>query len=183
LRVELDSLTARDRDEFLAAMSASRHFHRPWVSPFTDIGAFTALLERSHSESFEAMVVRLRDDGAIVGYFNLSQIVRGPFQSAYLGFAAVAAHARQGYMTEGRMLVLRRAFSELRLHRVEANIQPANQASIALVRRSGFVPEGYSERYLKIAGRWRGHERWAIRAEQWRTQRRTSFHDQPNSNG
>ncbi len=61
-----------------------------------------------------------------------------------------------------------RAFGELGLHRLEANIQPDNAASIALVRKPGFRLEGYSPRYLKIAGRWRDHERWAILAEEWR---------------
>ena len=117
------------------------------------------------------MLACRRDNREIVGYFNISEIVRGPMQSAFLGYGAVAAHAGHGYMTEGMQLVLERAFTELRLHRLEANIQPGNSASIALVRRCGFVHEGFSERYLKIAGRWRDHERWAIRAEQWRSQR------------
>ena len=71
-------------------------------------------------------------------------------------------------MTEGMELLLRRAFGDLRLHRIEANVQPGNASSIALVRRCGFVREGFSERYLKVGGRWRDHERWAINAEQWR---------------
>ena len=70
-------------------------------------------------------------------------------------------------MTEGMGLVLDYAFSELGLHRLEANIQPGNTASIALVRRCGFVREGFSEKYLKIGGEWRDHERWAIRADLW----------------
>ncbi len=130
--------------------------------------AFVALLERARDKSFEPMLVCLVEDGAIAGFFNISQIIRGPLQSAFLGYGAVAAHAGRGYMTEGLGLVLRRAFTDLGLHRLEANIQPANARSIALVKRCGFVNEGFSERYLKIAGRWRDHERWAIRAEQWR---------------
>jgi ribosomal-protein-alanine N-acetyltransferase len=62
-------------------------------------------------------------------------------------------------------LLVRHAFTAMKLHRLEANIQPGNQASIALVKRCGFEREGYSPRYLKIGGRWRDHERWAIRAD------------------
>ena len=82
-----------------------------------------------------------------------------------MGYGAVATHVGRGYMSEGLELVLERAFTNLRLHRLEANIQPANAASIALVQRHGFVREGFSERYLKVGGRWRDHERWAIHAD------------------
>jgi [ribosomal protein S5]-alanine N-acetyltransferase len=160
--------SAADCDSFIAAMRASRSPHAAWMTAPSTPAAFAALLERGHDESFEPMLVCLVEDGAIAGFFNISQIIRGPFQSAFLGYGAVAAHAGRGYMTEGLELVLRRAFTELGLHRLEANIQPGNAPSIALVKRCGFVREGFSERYLRIAGRWRDHERWAIRAEQWR---------------
>jgi ribosomal-protein-alanine N-acetyltransferase len=68
-------------------------------------------------------------------------------------------------MTEAVGLVVRDAFRRLRLHRLEANVQPGNRASIRLVRRLGFRREGYSPRYLKIQGRWRDHERWALLAD------------------
>jgi len=96
--------------------------------------------------------------------YNLSNIVRGLFQSGYLGYYAFAGYERRGYMTQGLEAVVRHAFKTLKLHRLEANIQPGNVASIALVRACGFEKEGYSPRYLKIGGRWRDHERWAIRA-------------------
>ena len=114
------------------------------------------------------MLVCRRADGAILGFFNLSHITRGSLQSAYLGYAVGSKFANQGYMREGLELVVRDAFVTLRLHRIEANIQPGNQASIALARGAGFAREGFSPRYLKIGGRWRDHERWAILAEDWR---------------
>ncbi len=149
-------------------MRASRKLHRPWLSPPATPEAFDGWLERMGDGRFVPHLVCRRTDGAIVGYINLSEIVRRAFQSAYVGYGGVAAHAGQGYMTEGLELLLRRAFVELGLHRLEANIQPGNSASIALAARCGFVREGFSERYLKVGGRWRDHERWAIRAEQWR---------------
>jgi ribosomal-protein-alanine N-acetyltransferase len=170
-RVLLRPPTDRDRDEFLAAMRSSRRLHRPWLSPPTTDAAYDRWLARVGDERHAPHLACRREDGAIVGYFSVSQIIRGPLQSAFLGYGAVAAHAGHGYMGEGLALVLQHAFTQLRLHRLEANIQPANAPSIALVRRGGFVREGLSERYLKIGGRWRDHERWAIRAEQWRGRR------------
>jgi len=70
--------------------------------------------------------------------------------------------------------VLRYAFTTLRLHRIEANIQPGNIASRKLAEGAGFTREGFSPRYLKIGGRWRDHERWAINAEQWQALRRSA---------
>jgi ribosomal-protein-alanine N-acetyltransferase len=96
---------------------------------------------------------------------NVSQIFLGGFCSAYLGYYAGARFMGKGYMSEGLRLVLRHAFSELGLHRLEANIQPANRASIRLVRRLGFRREGFSPRYLKVFGRWRDHVRWAVTVE------------------
>jgi len=98
----------------------------------------------------------------------LSQIVRGAFQSAYLGYYAHERHARQGLMREAMAQAVAHAFGPLGLHRLEANIQPANHASIALARSAGFRLEGFSPRYLLIGGRWRDHERYAITAEERR---------------
>jgi [ribosomal protein S5]-alanine N-acetyltransferase len=171
-RVELRTPSAADRDEFLAAMRTSRAHHSPWMQATTSDEGYERLLARVRNERFEPMLICRRTDGRIVGFININEIVRGQFQSAYLGYGGVAAHAGRGYMTEGLQLVVGRAFTELRLHRLEANIQPANQASRALVQRCGFVYEGLAERYLKIGGRWRDHEHWVIRAEQWKQRRR-----------
>ena len=109
--------------------------------------------------------MRLKATGEIVGMINVSEIVRGALRSAYLGYCAFAPHQRQGLMAEGLRLAIARLFGPLKLHRVEANIQPGNRPSLALVRKLGFRREGYSPRYLKIRGRWRDHERWALLAD------------------
>jgi [ribosomal protein S5]-alanine N-acetyltransferase len=168
-RVFLRPPALSDRTEFLDLMRASRSFHRPWASAPTNDDRFAAYLADSRRPDFEAMLVCRHEDSAIVGFFNLSQIARGLLQSTYLGYAAGKPYAGQGYMREGLALVLRHAFLTLRLHRVEANIQPGNHASLALARGAGFRREGFSPRYLKIGGRWRDHERWAILSDEWRT--------------
>jgi [ribosomal protein S5]-alanine N-acetyltransferase len=167
-RVFLRAPTRTDRDEFIALMRASRAFHSPWATAPTDDERFAAYLADARRTDFEAMLMCRTEDGAILGFFNLSQIVRRGFQSAYLGYAVGKPFAGQGYMRDGLELVLRHAFASMRLHRVEANIQPTNASSIALARGAGFRREGFSPRYLKIGGRWRDHERWAILAEEWR---------------
>ena len=162
---------ARDRDEFLERVRASRKLHGRWVSAPADVEAFAAWLKRTKGSDVESLLVCRRDDGAIAGVYNISQIFYGHFCSAYLGYYAFAPFGGRGYMREGLQLALRHAFGPLGLHRVEANIQPENAPSIALVAGAGFRLEGLSPRYLKIAGRWRDHERWAILAEEFRPQR------------
>lgn len=167
-RVFLRGPERADRDEFLSLMRKSRSFHRPWASAPTDDERFAAYLADARRPDFEALLVCRQEDDAIVGFFNLSQITRGYMQSAYLGYAVGKPFARQRYMRSGLELVLRHAFLTMRLHRIEANIQPGNHASLALASGAGFRREGFSPRYLKIGGRWRDHERWAILVEDWR---------------
>lgn len=164
-RVRLERPGPRREREFLAAVRRSRALLRPWVAPPSTTRAYRAYLRRLRGPGHEGYFVVLRSSGALVGVINLSEIVRGSFRSAYLGYYAFIPHAGRGHMGEGLHLVLRRAFGELKLHRVEANIQPGNKASRALARRLGFRREGFSRRYLKVAGRWRDHERWALLRE------------------
>jgi ribosomal-protein-alanine N-acetyltransferase len=174
LRVYLRQPAASDEAELVALMRASRRLHAPWVSPPLDGVSFQVFLARGRRANALSLLACQVDGGAILGVFTLSEIVRGPLQGAFLSYYVGAPHARHGYMTEGMELLLRHAFSNLRLHRLEANIQPGNLASIALVKRCGFTREGYSPRYLKIRNRWRDHERWALLAEVWRERRRFS---------
>lgn len=161
-RVILRPLAGSDQDEFLGLVRASAHVHRPWISLPSTADEFQAFVRRYQQPSEESLLVCLRSSGTMAGVVNINSIIRGRFQSGSLGYAAFAPTAGQGYMTEGLGLAVRYAFGQLRLHRLEANIQPGNHASLKLVRRLGFRREGYSPEMLFIDGAWRDHERWAL---------------------
>jgi [ribosomal protein S5]-alanine N-acetyltransferase len=171
-RVSLRGPRGKDRNEVIERARASRRLHRPWVTAPSSPELFADWLKRTREPTVKSFLVCRNEDGAVVGVFTLSQIFRKGFQSAYLGYYAFEPFAGQGYMRDGMRLVLRHIFAVMKLHRVEANIQPGNDRSIQLARKSGFRREGFSPRYLKIAGRWRDHERWAITVEDWRFLRR-----------
>jgi ribosomal-protein-alanine N-acetyltransferase len=166
--VKIRAPRGSDEAAFLAAVRASQSLHKPWVQPPSSTAAFHRYLARVDDPSHAAfLILKTGTDGGLVGVINISEIVLGPFQSAYLGYYAFEPFAGRGLMRMGFELVLTTAFRKLKLHRLEANIQPANHASRRLVRRLGFTREGLSPRYLKIAGRWRDHERWALLADEW----------------
>jgi [ribosomal protein S5]-alanine N-acetyltransferase len=161
-RIRLVRLSPLDEIEFIAAARRSRALHRPWIAPASTPEKFQAYVARMSEPSQHAFTVRRRDNHALIGIITISNVVMGPFRSAYTGYYAFAPHAGEGYMREALQAIVRYAFGVLKLHRLEANIQPGNRASIALAKSCGFRKEGFSPRYLKIGGRWRDHERWAI---------------------
>ncbi len=165
-RITLRHLAYSDRDEFLAMVEASRDLHRPWAYPPHRPDQFDELVARCGHVDSLCLLACDAGSSAIAGVFTVSQIVRGAFQSAFLGYYASAEFAGRGYMREGIGLVLDYSFGPLALHRLEANIQPANARSIALARSAGFRLEGYSPRYLLIGGQWRDHERYALTADE-----------------
>ncbi len=164
---------AEDRAELIALHQGSRAWLAPWdplPTPGTS-GTTEAFVERTlataDTEVGQRHVVCLADGGVIVGMCNLSQIFRGPFDNACMGWWRGPAHGGRGVMSEGVSLVLKRSFESLGLHRVEANIMPRNGPSKALAVRCGFRYEGYSPNYLQIAGAWEGHDRYAMTLEDW----------------
>jgi len=182
MSVHLETPSRRREQEFLEAVRRSRALHRGLVSPPRTREQFLAYLDRLKQPSSLGHFVCL-DDDELAGVINISEIVRGAFRSAYLGYYAFAPHDARGNMSAGLRLVIGRAFRIHRLHRLEANIQPGNRQSIALVSGMGFRLEGVSPRYLKIAGRWRDHERWALTVEDWKATvaraKRTSYTRSP----
>lgn len=158
----LKTVAAADRKEFVNLMKSSRSLHEPWISPPTTDRAFDSYLSRMSEDDHHGLLVCERESNAIVGVININSIVRGTFLSASLGYYVGAPFAGHGFMSEGLKQTVAHAFGPLGLHRLEANIQPDNARSLALVGRCGFQREGFSPRFLYIAGQWRDHERWAI---------------------
>ena len=172
-RIYLRRPVEADRAAFVGLVAASHEHLARWTpAPLAaddQAGArwFDVLLKANAGGSSQKFFVHRRHDAALLGCMNLNEIVRGGFQSAFLGYWIGAPHTRRGYMLDALQTVLRHAFETEGLHRVEANIQPANEPSLRLVQRAGFLREGFSPRYLHIGGAWRDHERWALTIEDW----------------
>lgn len=176
-RVVLRPLVAGDFDEWRAVRAQSREWLRKWEpripvghpDPEDDRRAFAARCGARERErelgagyGFGIFVA-----GGLVGEVNISNIQRGPFQSAYIGYWISEPAAGRGYTPESVVCVLRFAFEDLSLHRVQISIIPRNEASRRVVEKLGIRDEGVAERYLEINGVWEDHMRYAITSEEW----------------
>ncbi len=170
-RIVLRPPRAADFSEYARLIKTSAKTYRGLLPPFKGKKQFDDYLDNCHREDFFGFLICRREDGTIVGNINLFNIVHRSVRSAITGYFVGAPFARRGYATEALQLLLRFAFRKLRLHRIEASIQPHNRPSLALVKRAGFVLEGYSPRLVKIGGQWRDHQRWAILSEDWQPRR------------
>ncbi|WP_392537755.1 GNAT family N-acetyltransferase [Legionella sp. 227] len=164
--IHLRQLNQLDEAHFLHTMQKSHDFHYPFVTPPQTHEAFQSYLQQSLQENRRCYLA-LNQNEDIIGVFNISEIVQSVFQSAYLGYFASVTYAGQGLMSQALKLVLKEIFLNLKLHRIEANIQPTNTSSIHLVTQNGFLKEGFSPRYLKINGIWCDHFRFALTYEDW----------------
>lgn len=161
-RVYLRHLQSSDVDEFLALSIDSRDLHHPWIYPPVSQIGFKAYLKRLNQHDHVGFVVCIKGTGALAGIININDIVREEPMSASLGYYASTPFAQKGYMHEGLQLVIRKAFCDFQLNRLEANVQPANFASLGLMRRCGFKREALIPNFLFINGVWRDHERWVL---------------------
>jgi ribosomal-protein-alanine N-acetyltransferase len=156
-RVVIRHPAPEDAEAFVAAARRSRRLHGVWVQAPDTPEAFDAYLRRARRADQACFLVCRAADDEIAGAVNVSAIVRGSFQSAFLGYYAFTPHARKGYLREGLELTARYAFDALDLHRLEANVRPENVASVQLIRSLGFEPRSRSPRYLFLDGAWRDH--------------------------
>jgi ribosomal-protein-alanine N-acetyltransferase len=166
MSVDIFPVEAGDEAPFLKAVWRSRPLFGTWVAPPDSSEKFADHLRKCSTERCYSFLARTAD-GSLIGCINLNEIVRGFFHSAYLGYYAFEPNQGKGLMKKALSSVISRAFGELGLHRLEANIQPENSRSIGLVKSLGFRLEGYSPRYLKVGEEWRDHERYAITSEEW----------------
>ena len=159
--LHLKKASEEDEQEIKELYERSEAIHRPWTYPPKDY--------KKYLNEEGRYFLCLDETKSIVGTFNVSGVVRGYFQSGYLGYEVYEPYSRKGYMRVGIGLLIEEAFGSLNLHRLEANIQPDNIASIKLVMGAGFIKEGFSKNYLNIGGKgWKDHERWALVNENWR---------------
>ncbi len=156
-RVHIRHPGPEDQAAFVAAARRSRRLHGPWVQAPDTNDAFDGYLRRARRADQRCFLICRTVDDEIAGVANVSAIVRGSFQSAFLGYYAFTPHARKGYLREGLELTVRYAFDALDLHRLEANVRPENVASVQLIRSLGFEPRSRSPRYLFLDGEWRDH--------------------------
>jgi ribosomal-protein-alanine N-acetyltransferase len=167
MSVRLERPTLRRERDYLEAVRRSRRLHRGFVTTAETPAEYRDYLRRARRANQQSFFVVVADSGELAGVVNINDIVRYGQQSGRLGYYAFAPHGGAGLMRAGLMLVIERAFGELDLHRLEANIRPSNRRSIALVRGLGFHREGIARAFMKIGARWCDHERWALLASDW----------------
>jgi ribosomal-protein-alanine N-acetyltransferase len=176
-RLVLRVPSAGDAEALAAFVLRNREHLRPfeptrpdsWFTPQFWVKELPALSSRVLREELVAFILvsRFGATPTIVGCCSLTDIVRGPFQAAYLGFGLDHAHVGQGFMTEALQSVLGFAFGSLELHRVMANHVPRNERSARLLERLGFEREGFAKAYLHLDGRWQDHVLTALTSDRW----------------
>lgn len=170
-RLTLRTLSSEDRASWMDLHERSENHLRRWVPRSSEPldQQFDRALARASDSDRHFLGVAVLKDGDIAGLFNLNEIVRGVFQSAYASWLLAARHTGKGYASEAVSALLDLAFSRvggIALHRVQANIMPENVKSVRLAERVGMRLEGKAERYLQIAGEWREHLMYAKTTEE-----------------
>ena len=164
-RVYLRPPQASDWAAWARVRAESREFLTPWEPIWSadalSRGAFRLRLRLhqrdARSDTGYAFLIFRRSDNALLGGITLANVRRGITQAGSIGYWIGKSFARQGFMTEAVRVVLRHSFGDLALHRIEAACLPSNTASRTLLRRLGFVEEGYAREYLRINGVWADH--------------------------
>lgn len=171
--IAIRPLEPGDAGALLEIRSRTRAFLEPWepvreerfYTPAGQEEGIRALL--AQRDAGLALPFTIVEDGAVAGAVNLSGIVRGVFENAYLGYWIDEERGGRGVATEAVRRAVAHAFGPAGLHRVQAAVIPRNAASIRVLEKAGFREEGLALRYLRIAGVWEDHRLFALTAEEW----------------
>ncbi|MGH7245174.1 MAG: GNAT family N-acetyltransferase [Phycisphaerales bacterium] len=169
--VHLRRPTVRDRAEWVAVRESSLDHLLPWEprqKVRSESERWESFFSTSDTEDRQRFLICRNEDGRMVGYIGINGIRHGVLQSCDLGYWIGKEFTRKGYMTEAVVLAIRHAFGHMKLHRVEACVQPHNVASIGVIKKVGLRFEGVSLRFLQIDGKWCDHQRFAITVEEWK---------------
>lgn len=170
-RLILKSMEKSDSEMFYDFLMRNYVFFKPWSPKYDEdyrkIEIHNAKMDfmvKEHGEgrTIKFLLFKKDDPGKIIGTTVLANIVRGPFLSCYLGYRVDEQENGKGYATEAIKTVVEYAFTELGLHRIEANIIPSNKASLRVMEKLGFTYEGTSRKYLKINGVWEDHKHFVM---------------------
>jgi len=173
-RVGIRAFEPRDAVELCEVRSRNRDFLAPWeplrTAGFHTVAAQRAEIDRDRHEwaadRTYAFAIYDVASGTLIGRVALANVVRGAWENATLGYFVDEASGRRGVATQAVSLALRFAFGPCRLHRVQAAVMPHNAASKRVLEKNGFRHEGFSPRYLRLAGAWRDHDLYAITIEE-----------------
>ncbi len=177
-RVMLRPLVAEDHAQWRVVRERSREWLEQW-EPLPDVGSPDPVRDRDAFRARCGAWERQRqfdtaygfglflNDGAFAGEVSLGSVLRGPFQSSFIGYWIDEAQAGHGYVPEAVALVIRYGFDSLGLHRMEAAIVPRNAKSRRVAAKLGLRDEGVARRFLQIRGVWEDHVRYAITYEEW----------------
>lgn len=175
-RLTLRLATPNDIPAILRFFSDNAAFFKPfqptWAATYLSEQHWQAQIAQSREDWQQDRALRLfifphHEPATIIGNVNFSNFVRGAAHFCHLGYNVAQTAQGQGYMTEAVRAAIDYVFSELGMHRVMANYMPHNQPSGRLLRRLGFVVEGYARDYLLIDGCWQDHILTSLVNENW----------------
>ncbi len=161
-RILLRPPTQDDAEVFLQAVRESQKLHRPWVYPPDNHEAFTRYLRLCNADNFWGFLVLENQNNVLAGVVNIGQIAQSGLNISLLGFYGFSGMTGKGYLTDALNVICRYALNELRLPRLEVNVQSKNRRSIALVKRCGFKKLPGPAISLKVGENLQAHERWAL---------------------
>ena len=164
-RVSFSRLLAGETQEIAELLAESSEFHKGWVSYPTAPDQVSSFVAAADTNGMMIFGVRLKADDALAGIMTLCRFAGEPWNTAEYGCAVGVRYRGHGYLTEATSMLVRYAFGELGLHRIEALVQPENYSSTRMLKTAGFRVEGTARGAIRVHGAWVDHVRWAILAE------------------